>query len=503
MSIGSYHPGRFFSEARSGVPYETLFDLSIGRTEKHGVSGGYPRTLRLITFEHETSHLVHDLSVGCMINADLMLDEMAARVVAIVHQRSAKGGMLCPASGHEEEWTADEQSALERIESRQFWIDLFTGGLLTSDLEKGPDVEPSAKALLEGLVAIKTLFEMSQRAQGQDDLDYLGQWKHLLPLLPENLEPIYSLARKHVGEFLGPSFALDTDDDWPYDYLGLSPRRIGDLALMYLADLALHVPPEHVIQERLATERNRIEDFSPVHRFQTALECIGQLGGFPEYQGRNDEEGMDQYYRAVFDSIAHPCGWPLLSETNSSWLAVLKSLRDRRGSASDGYRHRLIAHRDLHPSRVVLGSGIRACMENGIPIVHRTPKGIKVFLSIGEVVIVLPEMSSFMAVSRMKEKVKRWRNHPREGPVDPEVEHEHAEAFQQEIIMRMLCRRLQDAVVAKPSLVCPLAQRGCEVAVGNCRRVVELDRIPQSHCALREYLRLVRINPGGVRWTEA
>ena len=145
LTVGCYRPGQFYSEAICGVPWEQdfLFPGGVGREDCCGLQhtingnihesiiiqpwglpaeagtsrGGPEKTRRLIILLHETSHLLHDLSLGVCMVLDSILDITSAMVLDCVKSLSLEKEIQCPllSDGSSPRWVHTPQSLLSWI----------------------------------------------------------------------------------------------------------------------------------------------------------------------------------------------------------------------------------------------------------------------------------------------------------------------------------------------------------------------------------------------------
>jgi hypothetical protein len=79
-----------YSESVSGVPYElSLLTTGVGINDLQ-------QTVRIITLLHETSHFIHDLSIGACLNRDFLLDEAAAVLFPLTASIAQNRKLVCP-----------------------------------------------------------------------------------------------------------------------------------------------------------------------------------------------------------------------------------------------------------------------------------------------------------------------------------------------------------------------------------------------------------------------
>src|SRR5215469_15871783 len=97
-AIGSYLPARFYSLSKLGVPHEPgLYSVKgVGRATEFSpavgeVPGGVATTIRLVVLLHETSHYLHDLSLGACMASDCALDQSFGALLEGFQRQSKEG----------------------------------------------------------------------------------------------------------------------------------------------------------------------------------------------------------------------------------------------------------------------------------------------------------------------------------------------------------------------------------------------------------------------------
>lgn len=511
LDIGRYFPGRLYSYSISGNLYEETLSLpfGVGRDD-------LPATSRLIALLHETSHYVHDLSLGTCLNSDFLLDEVAVGTFALLAAITQKRDVVCPLTENRSApsiVSEKERAALSAIleQNEQAEMPLHAPVLVdTSSLRNnpmhqfGPETELTGTHLLEGIVTLKTLNGLAQRVRDREDVEYLQEVAPDMLVLPEKLGPLYHLAQRLFDAQLGPTLggrspwkARSFPDDWFENNL----RHQADLGFLYLADIALHVPPFEVISRRVQSRQNTPRDFIPVVRFIEAMAVIKGNNGFPNGNGGD-------FYPILFDWIAARKGWPGLEETQGAWEAKMLTLRDKlRRSMSDGYRFRMLVARRKNSASALIGEAKFLCAEQMVPLAHLTSKGMKLlqmFVTAKDIVSVPYEYGELDVWNLMNAKGINWQDAPEKTTLQEaaKLEMPRAKTFLQEIVMRSTCRSLQSAVLKQRSMKCPWSERGCHVAQPVCANIERLGDIPQKECALRKYVQLRGINPDRVVWKQ-
>jgi hypothetical protein len=202
-----YRTGQFWSWANSGEAREWVL------VQDKGVGQGDPdQTKRLIVFLHETSHYLHDLSLGACIAADYAREESVAALMAGLHTLSVRNArVLAPLtkSGEMARWLADAElkPVAECAREREDWIEatwtrtppaLFEYCARRKFFAEALDcvANLTGEAVCEGLVAAKTLWALNDRIGSYADIKYLDTIKHTLQVFPENLPPLYNIARR-------------------------------------------------------------------------------------------------------------------------------------------------------------------------------------------------------------------------------------------------------------------------------------------------------------------
>lgn len=528
VELGHYYPGRFYSDSSSGIPYENdisyLGARGVGRLDSWSfdgeIRGGPAKTARIIVFLHETAHLVHDLSLGACIELDNLADAQLAALLHLARRTRNTNPFSCPLVSIEEglpKWQGPETAEKlgEFVCEKEYLIALLKGPhseLPACIIPANPEFFPlteelsqlSAEALMEGLVAVKTSFAMTMRAKEEDDIRYLKKWKDLLPLLPEKLPPFYMVARHIFDSTLGVRLGFppeDYRDDWPSNYYH-SRRAICDEGFMYLADLALHVPPLEWANQRMAKGLNSPTDFIPAYRFVMAIDAIIKRGGFPQ---RDPALPVNQFYKTVFDCIAKTYSWPTYVETHALWSEKLSIQKERRQEAVDGYRNRLINEKYKNPANVAISDCTAVCARNSIPILHLTPQGAKLIYGIqteGNMTYSIPfEMPDLDAFGIMGTKLPLWKNQPDKPTAEAfEIEFNNRELFRQEMVFRIVCLTLADAMLHQSCFKCPMSKLGCEVATPACNELHRLDAIPSKRCCVRLYAECKDLDLSRLSW---
>src|SRR5262249_45477680 len=102
MNLGSYQIGRYYSTSFSGMPGE--FELlhahkGVGRTPNMLLkddSGGWQKTMRIAALLHETTHYLHDLSLGACVAADELRDQSALLLWSSLRGDYGNERIVCP-----------------------------------------------------------------------------------------------------------------------------------------------------------------------------------------------------------------------------------------------------------------------------------------------------------------------------------------------------------------------------------------------------------------------
>ncbi|MDJ0798612.1 MAG: hypothetical protein QNJ51_17635 [Calothrix sp. MO_167.B12] len=518
LNIGLYHLGLLYSEAFSGL----IYDFTDALHQLFGVGINDPQsTIRIIALLHETSHFIHDLSLGTCLNIDFLLDEAAAITFSILSRSEIKDKIVCPLIDTVEIPNHRKKENLNILIERQWLTEiplsqptlLDTSSLSLDDDSGLPDkIALTGTHLLEGIVAVKTLIGLAQRAKSDEDLEYLREWRSELPLLPDKLSSTYNLALRLFDALLGVRLTGVNPRklrSWPDDALAYTPRRLLDIGFLYVSDIALHVPPVEIIAKRIELRQNNLMDFQPVPRFIKAMTILQEENGFPP-AGEGKGKG---FYEVLFDWLAVRAGWPGYRETQATWEAKLLSFREKRRSMSDGYRFRMLVQRREQSIDMLINDAISACASQLVPLVHITPNGMKLLRFFGysndegkaKHALSLPlDFSTIPVWELINFDAITWENVPENSSFEDalEVEMPKAMTFLQEIVMRSMCRALQLAVLKENFLRCPWAKRGCHVALQECTNITNLDSIPQKECTLRKYLELKGINSSRLIWEE-
>lgn len=519
--IGQYHPGLLYSESFSGMFDEATLNgptFGVGRDDIQA-------TVRLIVLLHETSHYLHDLSLGTCLNSDFLLDEAAGVTWSLLASLTSAQEVVCPIVDFE--WNTKDQTQRER-EAVKFIVEreglanfprsqptIVNVGSLALDPESGLTDETvlTGEHLLEGIVALKTMIGLAQRANNKKDRAYLRGIAKDLPLLPDSLEATYHVALRLFDAMIGPLLAETNPRrlrSWPDDVYDTAEnvRLLTDFGFLMVADIALHVPPTEVIFERVKSGRNEPLDFQPVPRFLKAMEVLRRHGGFPPA----GEGGSQGFYQVLYDWLAEKLDWPSYDETQGGWEAKLAVFHEKRRLMSDRYRLRMVLERRKNSMSVLFNEATFACALQAVPVIHLTPTGLKILRTIvtGKNVFSIPFESPTMSVWELwnlEEAVQdsTWQKLKEDSTsLDPYEamgrEILRAEVLLQEIMIRSMCRALQSAVLKENSLRCPWAERGCHVAQTKCKKIQRLSDVPHHECALRKYAESRGINVNRVVW---
>ena len=524
--IGCYRLGRFFSESFSGIPYENDISAPIGIGREDSFNpyvadpGGPQKTFRIIVLLHETAHLVHDLSLGACMEVDYLTDKGLGAFLEILHRIPATDPILCPilkgkgrnhlkqTQGVVQALTLleDSESLANALLSHPSDLQQFAGHV-NSVFTRFPNQleQISGQSLLEGIVAVKTLVSITLRIKNGDDISYLEGLKESTQLLPERLPTIYTAARKLFDGTIGEMLGISTkyyEDAWPRSYSS-SPRSISDEGFLYLADMALHIPPFEYLIKSIREGRNQLDDFIPAKRFLREIDALLRKGYFPPI---DDCTSSNQFYRTVFDFLAKELGWPSYEETNFAWLAKITAYKQARQEAVDGYRFRMLSEKHQRPSEIVMTDAFDACMKQLIPIFHLTPIGLKKlggFATESHRVYTPFEERDIGPYFAMARALPLWKDAPREATIDVlPAEWQNQDLFRQEIVYRIVARELKDAVLYDSHFKCPLAGLGCDVSLNECQSITRLDTIPKERCCVRFYTEQKQLKPSRICWLQ-
>jgi hypothetical protein len=499
---------------------DLLMPKGVGRTDMGGMPGGTQKTTRLIMLLHETSHLLHDLSLGTLIVCDYIRDQSSGLLTRALHILSEQGGeakVPLIAAGSIHDWLADPKlkdlaTGILICENMQETLLGTPSGLVRYCEEREwfrdamnnvPDL--SGEAICEGLVAAKTVINLSDRINGPEDAEYLEVHKHALHLFPDNLPLLYNTARrvydKAFGDLLNPR-KWNTEEVWPLRYYN-SPCFLSDLGFIYLADIALHIPPEFVSDQRISEGRNSPNDFNPAFRFCMAIDYLRRRGGMPE---ADTSKSPEYFYVTLFDSIASDpqLRWPTFQETSDAWKAFLWQAKKTRRESVDGYRYRLIVEREKAPHTVVTKDPILVCWGQGVPIMHLKPSGFEILRGIktGSNLNILPLVIGDMAVREMfRSEIPLWEDAPTEVSSDQlgsylEGENNKAMLLHQEAIYRSICTEFRTSVLYNDHYSCPFTPQGCNPGEAPC---LDQKRI-EKNCIISDYLAQDNIDPTCIIW---
>ncbi len=546
-SLGRYHPGVFYSEAFSGVCWELdfLFPHGVGRedhpTLQHCVAkdirttmlvlpvgfpkadsrGGPHKTTRLVVLLHETSHFIHDLSLGAFLVCDSVLDLTSFILFDCVRKLSSEGDVRCPLLSPRLrfQWDRnaeladafsimiDAESCLERI--------MNVPVVLATDVVVplcGIPVENAVglssfcgRSLAESVVAVKTLVALAARVKDAEDVSYLERYKSQIPILPEDLPEDYSGPRAVFHVVVRHVLGLDkplSAPHWPRDYSDSLIRK-ADVLFVLIGDFALHIPPYQFIHARIAEGRNCRDDFYPANRFSRALNTI-----------LRDKRAASSYfsvsvpdYPAIFDWIAanQQAALPTIRETNEAWRTYLGFKKRTRREASDGFKFRTLVERDERWYDLIVGDSLLMCWKLWLPVFHLTPTGFKTLSAsaVGDRLYIHPyETPDLAPLDFFFTNYGLWTDAGGAGPSKMfEGQAENELILRQEVVYRSICRELQRAMFYNSFASCPFANDGCRAATKYCSRITSLGATPTNGCVVREYLKQKKIDPSRIVWT--
>jgi hypothetical protein len=513
--IGTYKPGLMYSTSSSGVfsEFDLLNPKGIGREDSANPygkeSGGLMKTMRLITLMHESTHYIHDLSLGACMEHDLLLDKSSALLFSGLSERDNNSILKLPLSSHSNDRSntaSIEGETLSQIHETDKYVEMFWDTLPNSVLKIH---QPKAhvrtlelcrkltgKAIQEGLALAKTQHSIINRVRTHEDFSYLSKHKKSFNLFHNGLPPIYGYARElfdNTVALLFPDGDNYVSEDWPKHYFG-SLHFLMDIAFINLCDIALHIPPSELIEKYLLTKNNTLEDFCPATRFIKSINTILKANELPNYTP-SDSEG---YYEKLYDYIAMDNDWPLLEETNSTWKEKLSIYKDMRNESTDGYRFRVFIERDKRSMEFVSEDALVSCSLLYIPILHLTPSGFKILVSYGNLTFPY-EFPTLYVYQWFKSYLPKWKDIKEEYVLENEPNNQ--QLLVQEMVYRSLCRSLQNSILYKDSLCCPFSTYGCNSAVAGCAKINSGDKIPNNECCMREYIEMkIKIDPSKLVW---
>lgn len=506
--VGNYRMGLFYSSSMSGIPYDIPgvgggFSSYLSSALGLGVSkDNIPETIRIVTLLHESIHYIQDLSSGMLINRDLMLDELAEIQYQYLRNISKNEEILLPIITNKRFHEKISKQAISVIEEKYLFLDTLFNGVCTVDTHGIFDlpaiIEINTKSLLEGIACIKTLLLLPSRIKQKEDLEYLKKIKEDISILPDSLPEVYSTAYKYFCEAIGSWFFEDKkwkERDWPYDTISPSEIKFLDMAFIHIAEIALHIPPFEYIIEMM--DEYDIECFIPSIRFVKMINEIIKYRGFPDLIS-ND---LNSYHGELFDWFAEKLGWPNYLETQGGWEVYQKYLRDQvRGTMSDGYRYRIILERSLRSKNYLYGDPQQILMSQTIPTFHSTPTGFKIFQNIPNILNPKEEIGNFFVEpwDYMLFSGKKWINTKQENNLENNAENITQEMlrwpdFLQEVIFRSMCRSFQNAIYNDTFLTCPWSEGTCSYKNLKCEKIKSLKDLPIIKCALREYIKNMRL----------
>lgn len=124
-----------------------------------------------------------------------------------------------------------------------------------------------------------------------------------------NIDYLLTMGAHHIIKFNKDAFEPVTSSDYLVTFeLQLLTH------LLFALDIALTIPPTHVILRRIREKQNRIEDFHPCCRFFKILSFIYR---YPEYITDLNPENN---WMTVFNDVSNVFGWPDYEETISDLL---------------------------------------------------------------------------------------------------------------------------------------------------------------------------------------
>jgi hypothetical protein len=523
-AIGLYKTGRFFSQSLLGVQHENDFgSAGVGRTK----SGDVQKTMRIIVLLHETSHYLHDLSLGAFMASDYILDECHSGLIGALRclsKRKSKvqAPLLCDRRILQWREHPELRHFAEVITTREEWVRLVWGNSngLVEYCKRNSNFaniinhisDLTGESICEGLVAAKTITSLSDRIASLDDAKYLEANKHVLHIFPEDLPPIYNIARivydSVLGCFLDPQ-QWTLQELWPLSY-SHSPRFGSDIGFIYLCDIALHIPPWGVVAERVKRGANTIEDFLPAFRFCKAVDSIRRRGGFPP---GNPGESPEFFYIKVFNEVASDpqLRWPTFHETNGHWKMHLAQFKQLRHEAADGYRFRLVIEREQRPHTVVMRDPILICLSQGAPIMHLTPSGFKFLraMKLNDRLYNFPlEWSDMAILEAFHTDMPLWKDVPSKVTDDQfetilRNEFNNSTLLHQEAVYRSVCHELRSSLLYGSAFSCPFAPHGCSKNTPKCISIKCMDDAAEENCCIRSYLAQDHIDLRCLTWGDS
>lgn len=506
VPLGQYKLGHMYSETFiSGEIYDAFDPI-------HNLSSividDPTTTLRQIILLHESAHYVHDLSLGTCLSYDLLLDRSAAVTFELIRHIMADQKVNCPLKSLRSESIEKYRNTLDYINYCNNIANFLLCESTTIDHTSFPQLEDfgvpdgtelTTMHLLEGIIAIKTLIALAQRASTIKEREYLKEISDEFKLLPHNSPPIYNLALKIFDATIGTGIVgtANLGRDWPYDFYNKNGRNLIDTSFLYVADIALHIPGLEFMEDLVKKSINSWEDFQPVKRFLKSIEILRENHGFPD----SDSTGGKGFYRVLYNWLAEKASWPGYEDTQMSWEATFFTLRDKkRKSMSDGYRARMITQRHDNSYNIILNQSLNTCAQQAVPIIHLMKNGLKIlrFFETDAGLMRLPyDMPGVPVWELMNYNSITWQNID-EGQGYPEalkLELDRGFTFLQEIVFRSNCRAFQAAVISYGYFQCPWSVYGCHVAQPECKRL-ELKDLPKQECSIRRYLEtFLRIVP--------
>jgi hypothetical protein len=513
MNLGSYQEGRFYSIAFSGRPrISDEWVKAAGMASAPGWTGDddFQRTFRTITLLHETSHYLHDLSLGTSLRSDLLLDESAHWLFDAMRESDAP--IPCPVT---REFCSSEPASLRQaLESfaasrSQLPNDDECRVLEASRrISEERDRLPSIAELEEASVAVTTAMACCTLCGDSKDLGYLGSETVRSLLLGEGLSKVYFYARAIFDSTLGKLFGIADyqNDNWPWDYFDGSTRRLGDLKFLSLVDVALHVPPTWY-SDGLIKSGGRLTtlDFNPSHRYVQAIKAVARQGGFPEAA-----IGFG-FHRTIFNAICNDpqLQWPNYDDTNAAWMLMLDDAK-KSGSISSGFKYRSVVEKNRQADAWLTQNPVKSCFDLYVPLFQLTPTGFDWIVPMGKaeqkhVFMEFPAkcLPAYMLldVAAMEKpfglESSKWIN-----PISLEEHMTNVWSFLREIVARCVCRALQDAVFQKSYFACPFADAGCDVAQPACKALTSVSQTPVHGCAIRRYFERLNLRPNALSWRQ-
>ncbi len=540
--IGEYEPGTFFLRYnQKNIPYENeLYSSdSIGDKDSFTIygdksKGNYMKTERIITFLHEATHFIHDLSLPACTFADYLRDEIAFLSKTISLSCNDLRYPLLDKDNYEYNKKLLSEHYLHYYEILLDRIDFYKELFCTSyKLDNG--IELSYNDLLEGYTHYKSVYDLIVRTERNGNYQYCRDYKNKSKLYPYSFkdgslyvsENFYNgLSTYHAAKlFYIYQLGLNNDyfdyleNEWPENYFK-SYFNVMETGFILLLDIALTIPSCDYVLDAINSKNYCMKDFSPVHRFSAAVKVVFEYGGFPDIK-----EG-EPFYVTFFNFIAEhsKMNWPSYEDTISSWNHLLKNKIEFTGDISAGYRARLMKYKNTDFHKYILKSPLDIFRDTLIPIIYLVRGGaIKMIHLIGNANV--PFEGVFNTYGLFVSQNHRFKACECEDQNELLlIEYDNSMSFIRESVYRSIIRNLQDAMIFKKNFTCCFydnefcnyicstkddkpfneklpAKLFCfSMDKFKCCNIKNFADLPKDRCAVRDYLKIKEYNIDNINW---